>query len=504
MATLPHFLTLQPVPAIIGGEVLRSSATTFDVVRPERAPNSKVHSVVSCSVEDAVSAVEAAAKAFPAWKATSFSERRKIFNRAAELLSQRADEYKQLTVEETCLDLSFADFEINQLGVPGLEETGAVISSALTGEFLPRTDASGRRELIQREPFGVVLGIAPWNAPFFLALRAILNPLAAGNTCILKTSENSPRTHLAVAQVLYDAGLPKGVLSVVHASPSTVVEMTNAMIHHPAVRKINFTGSTRVGRLVAIEAAKAVKPCVLELGGKAPQIVLDDADIKIAANNAVVGAMMNTGQICMSTAIALVDAKVEKPFLEEVAKIFAEHEDLIVKYRKDESAGARALFSAASAKRATEILDHSLQAGAKVSAGDAGKSDIERATVAPLVVSGVKPDMRLFREEAFAPILSVTTFSTDAEAVQLANSNSAGLAASVYGSEMRALRIAQQVEAGQVHVNAITVHDHPAIPHGGWKESGYGRFNGKAGLHEFTQTRVITMTEPQAIPLVAL
>lgn len=346
---------------------------------------------------------------------------------------------------------------------------------------------------------------APWNTPFFLALRAVLNPLAAGNTCVLKTSEHAPRTHPAVAQLLYDAGLPKGVLSVVHAAPSSIVEVTHAMIQHPAVRKINFTGSTRVGRLIAIEAAKAVKPCVLELGGKAPQIVLDDADIKIAANNALIGAMMNAGQICMSTAIVLVDVKIEKAFLEEVSKIYAENEEAILNYRKGPAGRLRALFSAASAKRASEMLDDSLRAGAKVAAGDTAHTNVDKATHAPLVVSGVRPDMRLFREEAFAPILSVMTFNTDEEAVQLVNSNAAGLAAAVYGSnEMRAFRVAQKIEAGQVHINAITVHDHPSIPHGGWKESGYGRFNGVAGIHEFTQTRTITMTEPHAMPFMAL
>ncbi|PWN26099.1 aldehyde dehydrogenase [Jaminaea rosea] len=497
-----QFINLQPVPALIGGEPLTSSKTLFDVVRPERGDSAKVHSVVSCSVDDANRAVDAAAKALPSWKSTSFPERRAIFLKAADLLRGRIDEYVKLTTDETCLDLSFSGFELAHLAVPGLEETAAVISTALRGEF-PRLDGSGRRELIQREPFGVVLGIAPWNAPFFLALRAILNPLAAGNTCILKTSENSPRTHLAVAQLLYDAGLPKGVLSVVHSAPQDVVEVTNALIHHPAVRKINFTGSTRVGRLIAMEAAKAIKPIVLELGGKAPQIVLDDADIKVAANNAVIGAMMNHGQICMSTAIILVDAKIEKSFLEEVQRLFSENKEALAEYRKAPGK-ARALFTAASAKRANEILESTLQAGAKIAAGDSSANDVEHASVKPVVVSGVKPEMRLFQEEAFAPILSVTTFTSDDEAVRLANSNSAGLAAAVYGSEVRAVRLAQQIEAGQVHVNAITVHDHPSIPHGGWKESGFGRFNGVAGLHEFTQTRTITMSEPQAMPLVVL
>lgn len=499
-----HFLTLKPVPALIGGEPLLSSPTTFDVSRPERGADSKVHTVVSCSVQDAKQAADAAAQAFPAWKATSFSDRRKIFLKAASLLTDRLEEYTNLTVEETCLDLSFAGFELANLAVPGLEETASVISSALKGEF-PRIDATGRRELIQREPFGVVLGIAPWNAPFFLALRAILNPLAAGNTCILKTSENAPRTHLAVAQLLYDAGLPKGVLSVVHASPETVVEVTNALIHHPAVRKINFTGSTRVGRLIGIEAAKAIKPVVLELGGKAPQIVLADADLKIAANNAVIGSTMNNGQICMSTAIILVDQSIEKPFLEEVQRIYAENKDTLQQYRKSSPGKVRALFSAASAKRANEILQATLHDGATIAAGHASNTKLEEAIVAPVVVSGVKPEMRLFQEEAFAPMLSITTFKTEAEAISLANRNAAGLAAAVYSAnEVKALRVAQQIESGQVHVNSITVHDHPSIPHGGWKESGFGRFNGTHGLHEFTQTRTITMSEPHEIPLLAI
>lgn len=318
---------------------------------------------------------------------------------------------------------------------------------------------------------------------------------------VLKTSEQSPRTNLAIAQLLYDAGLPKGVLSVVHSAPENNPEVTRALIRHPAVRKINFTGSTRVGRLIAAEAAQVVKPCVLELGGKAPQVVLEDANIPLAANNAVVGAFMNTGQICMSTALVLVDAKIEAAFLAEVSKIFAEHRDELLHYKKD-PARVRALFSSASAERAKGLLDASLQQGAKVHAGEAGSLNVKTAQVPPLVVSGTKPGMPLFTEEAFAPILAVSTFSSEAEAVKLANSNSAGLAAAVYGTnETRALRVASQIEAGQVHINAMTVHDHPTIPHGGWKESGYGRFNGTEGLREFTQTRTITISEAGPLPM---
>lgn len=310
---------------------------------------------------------------------------------------------------------------------------------------------------------------------------------------------------MACAQLLYDAGLPRGALSVVHSSPEDVVEVTRTLIRHPAVRKINFTGSTRVGRLIAAEAAQVLKPCVLELGGKAPQIVLDDANIPLAANNAIVGAFMNAGQICMATTIVLIDNKVEKQFLAEVTKIFQENRDALHYYTKGPSQQVRALFSSASAKRANEIVDDTLKQGAQVHAGDPSAVNVEKAQIPPMVISGTKPDMRLFIEEAFAPLLAVTTFTTDEEAVKLANSTSAGLAASVYGSnETRALQVANQIESGQVHINSITVHDHPTVPHGGWKESGYGRFNGIEGIKEFTQTRTITMTQPSALPFFIL
>ncbi|CAO1635968.1 unnamed protein product [Sympodiomycopsis kandeliae] len=509
LSQTPTFLKLQPVPAIIGDQVLTqpsstSSSSTFDVVRPERGSESKIHSVVSCTPEQAGQAVDAAWKTFPSWKATPLEERRKVFWKAAELLRERSQEYAQLTVEETCLDIAFATFEILNLAIPGLEETGAVLTSALRGEF-PTAHANGRRELITREPYGVVVGIAPWNAPFFLALRAILNPLAAGNTVVLKTSEQAPRTNMAVAQLLYDAGLPHGALSVVHSSPQDVAAVTETLISHPAVRKINFTGSTRVGKLVAVQAAKHLKPVVLELGGKAPQIVLEDADIAIAANNAVVGAFMNTGQVCMSTTIVLIDEKIEGKFNSEVQKIFSENRDALNYYQKAPQGRVRALFSAASAERAHGILQESLSAGGKVLAGDRDSIRLDTAQIPPLVVSGVKPSMSLFTQEAFAPILSITTFKSDDEAVKLANSNAAGLAASVYSSnEMRALQVAQQVESGQVHINSITVHDHPTIPHGGWKESGYGRFNGTEGIREFTQTRAITISQGGQLPFFIL
>lgn len=502
----PSFLNLKPVPSILGDQILTSSSHHFAVTRAE---SGEIHQVVGCSVEQAVQAADVAAKALPEWKKTSYSQRSKIFLRAAEILKERAEEFININVEEGCLDLGFANFELHNLAVAHLEDTAATVSAALKGEF-PRIDTeSGRRELIQREPFGVVLGISPWNAPVVLSLRAVLYPLAAGNTVILKTSEQSPRTNMIIVEALYQAGLPPGVLSCIHASTQNVAEVTTALIQHKAVRKINFTGSTRVGRIVAGEAAKVLKPCVLELGGKAPMVILKmpEEEVKIAANNALIAHLLNTSQVCMSLTNVFVHKSIEEVFLKEVSKLWKEHRDEIYFYNKGSQKGkVRALFSSASAKNAHAVLHRALEQGAKVHAGGEEElTDLEHARLAPTVVSGLTPKMDLLTTEVFAPVLGVATFETIEEAVSLANASDYGLAAAVYGSdETEAYQVASQIEAGQVHINSITVADTPEVPHGGWKSSGYGRFNGVAGIQEFSQTRCISISRPQALPFFIL
>lgn len=309
--------------------------------------------------------------------------------------------------------------------------------------------------------------------------------------------------HLCVAQVLVDAGLPAGVLSVVHVHPKDAAPVTEALISHRAVRKINFTGSTRVGRIIAQTAAKYVKPCVLELGGKAPCIVFPDADLDTCANNIAFGGFIHQGQICMSTANVIAHSSIVEQLGSKIKALLSSNsEKFSASNRQNLAEGEehklRCLFSAASAERVKGLYDDAVGAGAKVVAGQAG---FEGQTIQPVLLGEVNPKMRIFSEEVFGPVMSMITFETAEEAIQLANQNDAGLAASVWSKdESKAFRVARQIESGQVHINGLTVHDEQTVPHGGWKMSGYGRFNGVEGLREFTQTKTITVNPATPMP----
>ncbi|PWN49123.1 ALDH-like protein, partial [Violaceomyces palustris] len=341
---------------------------------------------------------------------------------------------------------------------------------------------------------------APGNVPFVLSLRSCLYPLAAGNTCVLKTSELCPRAHLCMAQALLDAGLPKGALSVIHVDPKDAPEVTEAMISHRWVRKVNFTGSTRVGRIIAQTCAKHLKPCVLELGGKAPVLVLEDADLDVAANNIVFGGFFNANQVCMATNNILVHSSVADLLESKISEILQQRVETFTASSlvEDGESRVRCLFNDVAAEKAKSLYDDAISKGAKVVAGKVG---FERSTVQPLVLGGVDDSMRIFEEETFAPILSLIRFQHVDQAVEMANANPAGLAASIFTSDLAlAFSLAKRIDSGQVHINGQTIHDDPMMPHGGWKESGYGRFNGVDGIRQFTQTKGVTVSRGAKIP----
>jgi len=304
---------------------------------------------------------------------------------------------------------------------------------------------------------------------------------------------NESRTHLILAEVLAEAGLPDGVLSIVHCSPKDAPKVTEAFIAHREVRKVNFTGSTRVGSIIASLCGKYIKPVVLELGGKAPAIVCEDADLEHAANAIKFGAFFHSGQICMATQTAIVHESVADQFVE----IFARK---IAKASNGEESQMRGLFTEASAQRTKEIVQDALSKGAKVVAGQEQGQE-EGNIIQPRLLKGVTEDMRIYKEEMFSPTFSILTFKTDEEAIHIANDNDYGLAASVFTkNESRGFKIAQSIDSGMIHINGATIHDSGAMPHGGWKASGFGRFQGQEGIREFTQTKVITINEPHPYP----
>jgi acyl-CoA reductase-like NAD-dependent aldehyde dehydrogenase len=327
-----------------------------------------------------------------------------------------------------------------------------------------------------------VLGIAPWNAPVILGCRAIATPLACGNTVILKASERCPRTHGLIVEAFAEAGFPDGVVNLVTNDSDQAADVVGALIDHPAVRRINFTGSTAVGRIIAERAARNLKPVLLELGGKAPLIVLDDADLDEAVKAAAFGAFMNAGQICMATErIIVVDA-----IADEFAGLLAE---------KAASMPAAAIGQAVDDDHETKVqalIDDALAKGARQIAG------------APaMVIDGVTANMRLYRDESFGPIVGIIRVAGEDEAIRVANDSEYGLAASVFTCDAaRGLRVARRIRSGICHVNGPTVQDEPQMPFGGIGASGYGRFGGRAGIDAFTELRWITLAgEPGHYPI---
>jgi acyl-CoA reductase-like NAD-dependent aldehyde dehydrogenase len=340
-----------------------------------------------------------------------------------------------------------------------------------------------------RRPAGVVVGIAPWNAPVILSTRAVATPLAFGNTVVLKASEECPRTHAAVARALADAGVAAGVINLITNEPGDAAAVVEALIAHPAVRRINFTGSTGVGRKIAAKAAEQLKPTLLELGGKAPFVVLADADLDEAAAAASFGAFMNSGQICMSTERIVADRTVAEDL---GARLAARAAALTVGDPREPDTQIGPVVNAGAAQRIGALIEDARAKGARVLAG--GEAD--GLLLSPTVLAGVTPEMRIYAEESFGPVVTLVAVDGPDDAVRVANDTDYGLSAAVFGTDVEAASaVASRIESGMCHVNGATVHDEPQMPFGGVKASGWGRFGGTAALDEFTDLRWMTVQD---------
>lgn len=307
-----------------------------------------------------------------------------------------------------------------------------------------------------------------------------------GNTVVLKGPEASPATYWAIASILHEAGLPAGCLNTIYHRTADAAQVTTALISHPAVKKINFTGSTAVGSIIGSLAGKYLKPTVMELGGKAPSIVCEDANIQTAALQCSLGAFLHGGQICMSTERILVNAKVADEFRTALKatmdQVFSE-----------QGLGVPQLVTAAPVEKNKKLLADALSKGANTLYGDAQHNESSQTRMRPVIIENVKPGMDLYHTESFGPTVSVYVVDSDDEAIAIANDTDYGLSSAVFTEDLRrGLRIAKEIETGAVHINSMTVHDEAALPHGGAKKSGFGRFNGLQGLDEWTRTKVIT------------
>lgn len=482
---------MQEVTLLINGEDCdASTGKMFERINPVN--QSVASRAAAASLEDADAAVAAAKAAFPRWAKLSPTERRKRLLRAADSMDEHAPRFIEAGVAETGATPGWYSFNV-ALAANMLREA-AGMTTQIQGSVIP-SDVPGNIAMAVRQPCGVVLGMAPWNAPVILGIRAIAMPLACGNTIVLKASEACPAVHRLIGTVLDDAGLGPGVVNVLTHAAEDAPAIVERLIANPAVRRVNFTGSTRVGRIVSQLAARHLKPALLELGGKAPVVVLDDADLDLAVQGIAFGAFFNQGQICMSTERVIVDVKIADAFVDKLT----EKAKSLTAGDPNEGFALGVLESAAAGQRLQELIDDARAKGAILPAG----YSIAGAVMQPAIVDGVNQEMKLFTEESFGPVVTVQRVSGDDEALREANNSEYGLSAAVFSRDIsRALRIAQGIESGICHINGATVHDEAQMPFGGVKQSGYGRFGSNASVAEFTELRWITIqTGPRHYPI---
>jgi acyl-CoA reductase-like NAD-dependent aldehyde dehydrogenase len=445
----------------------------------------------AASLEDVDRAVQAAQAAFPEWSAMLPGARRALLLKAADAMEARRAEFVERGVAEAGGAPMWYQFNVT-LAANMLREAAAM-TTQISGEVIP-SDVPGSLAMGVRQAAGVVVGIAPWNAPVILGTRAVAMPLACGNTVILKASELCPALHRLIGNVFADAGFPPGVVNVITNAPQDAPKVVERLIAAPAVRRVNFTGSTNVGRIIAQHCATHLKPVLLELGGKNPLVILDDADIDEAVEAAAFSAFFNQGQICMSADRIIVDNKIADAFLDKFAaktsKLKAAHAD----------APLTGMIDSAAAQRVSAMLEDAKKRGARVLQST---SEVQGNLMQPAIVDGVTAEMQVYQQESFGPIVSILRFDTEEEALRLANDSEYGLSAAVFSRDIgRAMAVAKRIESGICHINGPTVHDEAQMPFGGVKHSGQGRFGGKAAIAEFTELRWITIqTTPRHYPI---
>jgi acyl-CoA reductase-like NAD-dependent aldehyde dehydrogenase len=375
-----------------------------------------------------------------------------------------------------------------QLGfVPGLFRQAAATPYQPIGTVIPSD--TGAFAMGIRRPVGVVGAIAPWNAALILSARSIAAPLALGNTVVLKPSEWSPWVGgLLWGEIFAEAGLPEGVLNIVTHAPGQAGPVGEAFVSHPAVRRINFTGSTETGRRLAEAAGRNLKRVVLELGGYNPLLVLADADLEYAVDATAFGAFLHQGQICMSARRVLVERPLAEEFTQRLA---AKAQTLKAGDPKEQDTIIGPLINEDAVALVKGRVDDAVRRGAKVLAGgEEGGNNTYRATV----LTDVPAESELARHETFGPVLAVEVVDSADDAVARANATSYGLSAGIITQDTdRGLALAQRIESGIVHVNDQPVGDEPQMPFGGVKDSGWGRFGGQAATDEFTELRWVTV-----------
>ncbi|MFZ4485263.1 MAG: NAD-dependent succinate-semialdehyde dehydrogenase [Candidatus Nanopelagicales bacterium] len=472
-----------PTSLFIGGEWVEPlEEQRFEVDNP--ADRSIIVNVADAGVADARRAADAAAAALPGWRAHTPRQRGEILRAVFEAMHERADQLADLIVLEN--------------GKPRVEAVAEVHYAAeffrwfseeavrLPG-YLTTAPVTGRRIMELSEPVGVALLLAPWNLPAAMITRKIAPALAAGCTVVIKPASQTPLTALALAQIMQECGVPAGVVNVITTTRDA--DVVSDLIAAGPVRALSFTGSTRVGRLLLRQASERVLRCSMELGGNAPFIVLEDADIELAVENAMVAKMRHNAEACTAANRFLVHADVKEQFTQGLVAAMS---GLRVGDGMDPATQLGPMASAAARDGVAEKVDAAVTAGARVRTGGSAGDDSGYFYL-PTVLDDVAADAPLLQQEIFGPVAPIVEFRTDAEALTLANAVDVGLGSYIHSRDLgRALRIAEGLEVGMVGINTGLFSD-PAAPFGGVKESGLGREGGRHGIGEFLETKYINV-----------
>ncbi|MGQ0435020.1 MAG: NAD-dependent succinate-semialdehyde dehydrogenase [Microthrixaceae bacterium] len=466
----------------IGGEWRQAAdGARFDVLDP--GTEEVIASVASAGADDGRAAAEAAAAAQPGWAATAPRQRAEVLRRAWELLTERADELATLITRENGKVLAEARGEITYAAE--FFRWFSEEAVRLRGE-ISTAPAGTNRILVVHQPVGVAYLVTPWNFPAAMATRKIAPALAAGCAVVLKPATLTPLTALAVADALHDAGVPAGVVNVVPGKSASTI--TKAVLEHDRVRKISFTGSTEVGKLLLEQAAGRVLNTSMELGGNAPFIVLADADLDAAIEGAMVAKMRHNGETCTAANRFYVEAPVADEFAARLGKSMAA---LPMGYGLDEGTRLGPLVDADTRDKVAELVDAAIAAGANATVGGERPASGSGFYYPATVLTGVASDNPILAEEIFGPVAPIVAVADEHEAVRLANDTTMGLVAYVYTRDLaKGLRVAEALESGMVGLNKGVVSD-PAAPFGGVKESGVGREGGHEGMLDYTETKYI-------------
>jgi vanillin dehydrogenase len=471
------------MPYINGRQVALEEKHAVTAINPANGtPVAKFFMSTPKAMTDAIDAAEAAKES---WGATSAAEREIVLIRAADILEARRAEVGDILIDEAGSTFGKSQFEVSF--TINMLRAAAGEARRLFGHVIP-SDIPGLMSIAIRRPLGVIGGISPFNFPLILSTKKICLAIAAGNTFVLKPSEETSLLGLKVAEIFHEAGLPAGVLNVVPGDGPTLGEV---MVKDPRVKLISFTGSTAVGRQLAVKCAAEGKKISLEMGGKSPLIVLKDADISYAVDTACFGLFIHQGQICMAGSRIIVEAPIYEAFLDTfVAKV----KTLKVGDPRNPQTIIGPLIRSSQCGFIDKRIKSSVEAGARVLTGGTYKGNFFE----PTVIADVAPKMEVFTDELFGPVASVIKADNPHHALRLANETRYGLSSAVLTNDLQlALKFAMGLEAGMVHINSSTIHDEPHVPFGGVKDSGVSREGGQWSMEEMTELKWITIQQGQ-------